>query len=275
MAVTAQHSHALFEMILLNDEIDLATTLPDTINLDYPQAAIGHGFEGALAVWHEGYTREDLSDLTRQLRVQGHISAEDQLFFKHIRARFKHLRFAFSMFDARHRYPEFIDLITSIMGNLQDAFKNEVAAMVRREAITLQILSSSFLYRIAPWQAGRFKPCTTSSFKSYIGGQAQNIRRALAMADITAHEFHETRKIISRHRAAFSTLSIMVPNENNRQIAQFLSTINGLMGNYHDVLMARKLEGTLDYAKDREALQPEMHERLDVLSRKLIEAANA
>ena len=91
------------------------------------------------------------------------------------------------------------------------------------------------------------------------------VARFLQSESITAREFHDTRKIISRYRACFATIVTLEPSRHHIQVAAYIATINGLMGNFHDVLMSNKLNGTLDYHRDRFTLQDEVRERLEKL----------
>jgi hypothetical protein len=87
----------------------------------------------------------------------------------------------------------------------------------------------------------------------------------LRQDSVTAHEFHEARKVISRFRGCYGTLLVAFPSPEHDQIAAFIATINGLMGNFHDVLIERKIRGELDYKKDRFTLQDDIRKRLEML----------
>ena len=55
------------------------------------------------------------------------------------------------------------------------------------------------------------------------------------------------------------------PTDNHIQIAAYIATINGMMGNFHDVLMSQKLNGMIDYHRDRFAVPDEIRQRLQKL----------
>lgn len=65
--------------------------------------------------------------------------------FRYLRAKIKHLRFAYAAFDERHRYPRMFHWMTAIMGSLQDAFKNKQYASVKRIAILVLFSWHDFL----------------------------------------------------------------------------------------------------------------------------------
>ena len=263
---TDKRCDALFAEILKNDVIDPDAQLPDKIDLDF----VGEQFEDFFSVsrelWRQWLVREELVRIANKLYRDCWIDKDDRLIFKHVRVRFKHLRFAFAVFDDRHRYPLCFDAITSVMGNLQDAFKNDRLASVRRNALLLRVLLNGTLFNLVIDETSRFRPTTPEKFRRYLKTQAIEIARLLESDLTTAKAFHDTRKIISRYRACFATIVTIRPTDNNIRVAAYLATINGLMGNFHDILMAKKLNGTLDYHRDRFAMQDEIRQRLQKLA---------
>lgn len=256
---------ALFATILKNDELDLAACLPDTIALHYSADQFAEWFDLSRALWEDRLDRENLVRMVGSLRRDCRIDADDQLRFKHERARFKHLRFAFAAFGEGHRYPLFFDLVTSVMGNLQDAFKNGKHESVRWNARLLELLLYRSVFNLAAREARRFRPTSPEAFRAYLKAQAQEIGGFLEHDTVTAKQFHDTRKSISRYRACFATIATTDPTDRHRRIAAYIATINGLMGNFHDGLMSRKLDGTMNYFRDRFPLQDEIRERLQKL----------
>jgi hypothetical protein len=66
------------------------------------------------------------------------------------------------------------------------------------------------------------------------------------------------------------TLATLYPSAVHDQIAAYIATINGLMGNFHDGLMSAKLDGRMDYYKDRFVLQEEVRTRLACLVKAIV-----
>ena len=262
----ADCSDALFAEILLNDQINLSASLPMTINLDVTMRQLELCFRASSRLWQDRLERAALAQMTRILRKTGDVSADDRLRFKHERARFKHVRFAFAMFGARHRYPLALDAITSVMGNLQDAFKNERHVSVRRNALVLQALLQTGPVALAAREIDHFRPAQPQSFRRYLGIQANQIAAFLEQDRVTAKSFHDTRKIVSRFRAGFATLRTLYPDPDIARVADFVATINGLMGNHHDDLMSAHLRGHLDYHRDSIILQDDIRHRLQSLA---------
>jgi len=257
---------ALFTEILRNDRIDLAARLPDVIDFHFTPDQFARCFRVSRILWQASLERNVLVQMARTLIRTGEITPGDQLRFKHERARFKHLRFAFATFGARHRYPLAIDAITSVMGNLQDAFKNGKQASARRNAALLCALLHPLPFGLAVRETARFRAATADSFRRNLAQQADDLSRFLEEQQVTAKSFHDTRKIVSSARAGFATLTTLYPTANSKSVAAFLATVNGLMGNFHDTLMSAHLGGRLDYHRDRFALQPEIRQRLQSLA---------
>ena len=250
---------ALFTEILRNDRIDLAARLPDVIDFHFTPDQFARCFGVSRILWQASLERNVLVQMARTLIRTGEITPGDQL-------RFKHLRFAFATFGARHRYPPAIDAITSVMGNLQDAFKNGKQASARRNAALLCALLHPLPFGFAVRETARFRAATADSFRRNLAQQADDLSRFLEEQQVTAKSFHDTRKIVSRARAGFATLTTLYPTANSKSVAAFLATVNGLMGNFHDTLMSAHLGGRLDYHRDRFALQPEIRQRLQSLA---------
>ncbi len=257
---------ALFSEILRNDLIDLEAGLPPAIDMHFTSDQFERCFNLSRDLWQTRLERDELAQMAATLVRTGEISADDQLRFKHERARFKHLRFAFATFGSRHRYPPAFDAITSVMGNLQDAFKNGKQTSARRNAVLLHALLHPFPFGLVVRETTRFRSATVEDFRHNLSQQAKEISRFLEEEQVTAKSFHDTRKIVSRTRACFATLTILYPSANCESVAAFLATVNGLMGNFHDGLMSAHLDGHLDYHRDRFALQPEIRQRLQSLA---------
>lgn len=263
---TQDQCDALFSGILINDEIDLAASLPATLHFEYDEAVLTRCFGICRLIWQTHIDRRECIDIANLLFRDRQIEEADQTRFKHIRARFKHLRFAFATFGEQHRYPALFDLMTSVMGNLQDAFKNEKFASARRNAAIWRILLSRPFFALMKAEIVRFRPSTKEAFRSYMISQVPPIWAFLQAPDVTAKQFHDIRKIISRYRACFVTIYVLEPSDYHQQIAVYLATINGMMGGFHDALMAGKLNGALNYHKDRFILQSDIAIRLKVLA---------
>lgn len=256
---------ALFVQVLDNDVIDLGLSLRLPIKFDYTCEQSARCFDLCAALWRRGTHRRRIIDLTREIISGAPVSEAMIEEFKHFRARFKHLRFAFAVFGARHRYPLFIDLFTSVMGNLQDAFKNHQPRDIAIQGRVQLLLLSRPIFALTNRELAGFQPAEQLSFARFMHTQTAKIDAFLRQESVTAHEFHEARKVISRFRGCYGTLLVAFPSPEHDQIAAFIATINGLMGNFHDVLIERKMRGEMDYKKDRFTLQDDIRERLDML----------
>lgn len=253
---------ALFAAVLAHDDIDLDAGLPDTIHLDYTPEQLERCFRICKQLWQDGVDRAALLEMIETIARQHAQSPQEQLAFKYLRAKLKHLRFAFIVCDERHRYPRLFHWMTAIMGNLQDAFKNKQYAQVERIAIPVRFFLSRFVYSLIEKEIDGFRPSTTASFQRYIHGQLDFIRQHLAREKITSKEFHEVRKVISRLVALYDNLKLLYPSPDHHAISRYLSTINGLMGNAHDGMIAGKFDKTHDYHADTFAMPEEIRQRL-------------
>lgn len=252
--------------MLVHDDLHPEAVLPGTIRLEYTQEQLAACYRICLQLWQEGVDRAALREIIGKIGRERVLSAEEQVAFKHIRARFKHLRFAYAAFSAGHRYPLRFHWLTGLMGNLQDAFKNEQGAVVARTAGLLRLLLARVPYAFLTRSLDHFRPGTPASFRAYVGREMAFIRRHLASPAITSKEFHEVRKVISRQVAIYDNLKILYPSPDHDSISRYLSTINGLMGRMHDELVIRKFNKTQDYHATGFPLPEEIKRRLVTLT---------
>ncbi|AEI37925.1 hypothetical protein [Zymomonas mobilis] len=190
---------------------------------------------------------------------------DERLDFKYVRAKFKHIRFACANLDERHRYPWSVNLATSLMGHMQDAFKNHQKTKTVLWGSLLWLVLLPPFYKIVQYQLSEFRPATKTSLLEYFRKQNGKIRAALNRQKVTGHQFHDIRKIISRRIAFNDTLRVIHPAEWNDQMSLYLATINGLMGDMHDVLVEKKIKGEQDYDKDTFPLPDNILTRLATL----------
>ena len=263
---TAEQCEALFAAVLVHDDIYPNAELPDAIHLDYDQEQLTRCYRICRQVWEEGVGREGLSAITRKIYTDHALGPEDQLFFKYVRARFKHLRAAYAAIDEEHRPPGAMQAMTAVMGFLQDAFKNNRVAAMSWWAVVLRLFLTRFPYALVTRSVDGFRPGNAESFRRYVNDEIRFIRLNLAKEAITSKEFHEMRKVISRQVALYDNLKILYPSPYHHAVSQYLSTINGMMGSMHDKLIVQKFERSHGYYADTFDLPGEIRQRLLALA---------
>ncbi len=258
----------LFAAVLVHDELYPEATLPDAIHLDYTQEQLSHCYQICQQLWQEGPNRLALSQMVDKIYKQGELNEQDQYAYYCMRAKIKHLRFAYVMFDERHRYPRVFHLMTAVMGHLQDVLKNAQHSSVWAAALLVRLFLSKPLYAIAVKEIKGFQPSTVESFQQYIKNEINFIRLNLAKDKVTSHEFHDMRKVISRQVAMYDNFKTLYPSKYHQSISKCVSTLNGLMGSLHDELIVRKFNKTQDYYKDTFEMPAEIRWRLEELTKK-------
>lgn len=253
---------ALFAAVLVHDDVDLLAELPDRVHLDYSQSQLHDCYRICRQLWQPEVAQAHLKQVVNALMREGSLSPELQLEFKHVRAKFKHLRFAFVMFSKQHRYPPVFHRLVIVMGRLQDAFKHAHPDETLRYAWVLRLFLLRLPYALAKYDIDRFQPTTAMDFRVHVLGEMSTLGSSASHPELTSKEFHETRKIISRLVALYDNLRIVLPSAYHDQVTKYLSTINGLMGQLHDELIERKLSKTGDYYADRFAMQEQIRTRL-------------
>jgi len=266
---TAQQVEALFAAILVHDEFYSDAILPDSIHLDYTQEQLNQCYRLCRQVWQQGVERTNLVNLVKKLLQDQSLATEQQLIFRDIRAKMKHLRFTYLTLGDSHHYPRIFHWLTATLGSLQDAFRNKQTTTIIRFAICSRLFLTHFLYHYIVKEIDDFKPTTPENFRNHINSEVNFIRAKLAENEMTGREFHEIRKVISRLVALYDNLKILYPMEYHNQISMYLSTINGLMGSLHDELIAKKFNKTQNYYSDTFKIPTDIESRLTTLTERL------
>lgn len=256
----------LFENILLDDEPRLEAVCPGN---DRPALKPDDSENCYRLCWQLLERGVNIPKFRRLvltiIRRGGTDDKDEKLAFKYARARFKHIRFACANMDDRHRYPWSVNLVTSLMGHMQDAFKNrQKERTILWGALLWAALMPPF-YNIVRWQLADFRPATVSSLMNYFSEQNRKIKTALESQKVTGHQFHNIRKIISRRISFNDTLRVIHPAKWNDHMSFYLATINGLMGDMHDTLVEKQMRGEQDYHKFAFSMPDSILSRLKTL----------
>lgn len=254
---------ALFAGILANDDIDETTPLPARIDWADGEIDFAACFALCLDVWNDAPDRLGLLAMARRIAAERSVPDDLRDPFKFARARYKHLRFGFAMFSTRHRSPLAYTVLTNAMGNLQDAYNNGLPVEMGKRARFLCQMLGTVPFALVRREIAGFKPDDAAGFARFRQRQLASIAGYLAKPRVTPHEFHNCRKVISRLRAYFNTVNTLYPSADRAAVAACLATLNGLMGNHHDDLIAGKLSGQINYYRDLIDIPPHMRQRLD------------
>lgn len=256
---------ALFAAVLLHDTIDLDAPPPQRIDLDYTREQMLRCYQLSLQLWRDGIDQHAFAVVLAHAYTFRRLSEREQVYFKHVRAKFKHLRAAYAVCDQRHRYPLPFHWLISLMGYLQDALKNERDSATGRLALLLRCLWTDIAYRLVKRTLAAFRPSTAASFRDYVIHEMHFVREVLAKQGVTGKEFHNARKVISRQVAHYDNLNILYPSAYHREVSRYFNTLNGLMGNLHDDLVAGTVASAAKYHSDRFVIPEPIRQRLTAL----------
>ncbi len=261
---TEAQCDALFAAILIDDDVDDDAQLPATIQLDYSRDELASCFRLCRQLWYAGLDRATLIDLSAKLISDRDLGAADRVRFKHIRAKFKHFRYAFALCGEAHRYPRMLDRITITMGHLQDAYRIGRRAVVLREALLFRLLLSRLPLRLLYREAARLQLTTSASFRTMLERDVAALAGILTGDAVTGHHFHVTRKVIGRQVSFWNTLQTIAPSTERFDMTRTLSAINGLMGDMHDRLVEQRGDDPASYGRSF-VLPDEIRDRIAAL----------
>lgn len=253
---------ALFEALLIDDVINLDVALPKTHSDIYTQDQLNACYQISYQLWREGLSRDLLKQMIDKIYYQGELNAIDKYAFYCMRAKIKHLRFAYVMFDERHKYPRIFHWMTAVMGYMQDVLKSPQHSSVKFAAMLVKFFLIKPIYAAATKEFEKFTPSTPENFRLYLRESIKFISLNLEKDKLSSHEFHEVRRVISRLVAFYDCMYILYPSKDEQAVLLYLSTINGLMGSLHDDLIVAKFKKTKDYHKDTFDMPDEIKQRL-------------
>ncbi len=259
---SVEQCDALFAAVLVHDDFFPDAVLPGRVDLDYTQDQLSTSYALCRQLWLGGTDWVALDRIVRKL-IQSRSKDDCALkAFKDMRAKFKHLHFSYHNIDGRHAYPRWLHWITGIMGELQDALKNDQLRAAKLYAFILRLFMTRGSRSLIAHEVDDFRPCSPESFRLYVKQQMDHLRLLLAKPQCTGKQFHEGRKVVSRMVAFYDDMKILFPSPDHDALTQIFSSINGLMGGMHDQLVERKMNGTLDYGKDHFPLPDDIRDRL-------------
>lgn len=267
---TPQQIESLFAAVLAHDALYTDAILPDAIHLNYTQEQLNRCYSLCRQLFLQGVEQGMLAGLVQKLLRDQSLTPEQQLMFRDVRAKMKHLRFAYLTLGERHHYPRLFHWLTAALGYLQDAFKNKQTTAIIRFALRSRLFLTRPFYYFVLKEINGFKPSTPEDLRLHINSEVNFLRAKLTEDGVTSREFHEMRKVVSRLVAFYDNLKILYPMEYHNQISLYLSTINGLMGSLHDELIAKKFNKTQDYYSDTFKIPENISSRLHALTQKYV-----
>lgn len=253
----------LFEYILLDDVPHPQTLLPQDALPKCTEEEIEAAYKLSWQLLKRGVDFARTRKLVLKIAITGKATEEERLEFKYMRAKFKHMRFACLNFDKKHLYPFLPKFFTLLLGNMQDSFKNHHHLHTFLYGVIILMMMTPPALFLMMRSLCHFTTETPEGLLKY--HQEENKKLASFLKDsasITGHEFHKMRKLISRRTAFNDTLRTIRPSENLNALSQYLATMNGMMGDEHDMLVEKKLKGEQDYHGDQFSVPAEITRRV-------------
>ena len=259
---SAAQCEALFKALLLHDEINLEVSLPKPRPESYTQVQLNEYFQLSHQLWRDGLSRLMLLEMIGKIYHQGKLDADDKHKFYCMRAKIKHLRYAFLMFDRNHRFPMMFHWMAAVMGYMQDLLKSSQHSSVKRVALLVKLFLTKPIYALVIKKFDKFIPSSSENFHQYLDNSIDFINSKLIKDRLTSHEFHEVRRVISRIVTFYNCIYILYPDNYQYVVLLYLRTINGLMGSVHDDLIVASFNKTQNYHKDTFEMPTVIKQRL-------------
>lgn len=253
-----------FDAVEVNDAVGPVDPLPPRIDMPCTDAQVRACFALCAQFWDEGVRRSDLARLVDDLVLGRDPSAAQRLAFKHIRARFKQLRFAQRLYDQRHKADLTLEIPTVLMGELQDAFRNRERRRVLAAGLLLRVMVLRPVWWFMRWRALNARLDDAAGVDAHRRRLMEQLREHIAAADFTGRQFHALRWVVSQQVSYYDMRRSLQPARDLDAIARYLACLNGLMGARHDQMVADALAGRSAY-DTRTRLDPEIRAHLEAL----------
>ena len=264
--VTEAQLKALMQNISDNDVITLDACCPKKPEPDFTVVELANCYRLAWQLLVSGVNVSYTRRLVAAIAFHRSATPEQTTSFKLIRARFKQIRFACANYSEQHSYPERLHTITRLMGGFQDAFKNGQKFRTLWRGIKLWCRLRPGFFGELHESLVKAQLSTLESFQRYIATENQQLADAVGEETyLTARQFHELRKIVSRRIALNDTRRTLYPSPELDELSLFLATINGLMGKMHDELVLQEMRKELDYEQQKFKLPDEIASRIRAL----------
>jgi CHAD domain-containing protein len=249
-AWAARECDLLLKNIGSHDTVFKDVHLPEDLKSLLKDVDTGDYFQLCQDLWNQGFARKDVLDLIDTIEQGRTPTALQQNKFKDVRVRVRLLRSAYAAFDKDHQAPKTIDAITTVMGHLQDDVKAGSLDLSKKDAQDLADLMDGKSIKKVSEELGEFRPAKNKSFRNWVKDEADVIQEGLDADEVSAKEFHEMRKVITRVLAVVDVINSTDPSVESRQLGKYLSSLNTRMGDIHDGFVTKKIAGKMNYYKD-------------------------
>jgi len=242
----------LFTNIDADDEINLNIALPEQINFACTEKERADCYFLSLQMLRDYVDRREFRALIAAIIRQRSASKAQIAAFRRARSCFKHIRYSCANFDARHRYPRPLHKLTALMGDFQDAVINGQKLKTLTLGIKLWLKLSASSYRKLLADMADYHRDSDRDYYGYLTRENASLAEYLQREPLsgTGNELHNLRKIISRRVALNDTLRVFRPSDQADATSLWLATLNGVLGDLHDKLVAETLAGKRNYKSD-------------------------
>jgi hypothetical protein len=238
---------AFFAAVLINDVVDAELVLPAGIPVHQPQGRLADYHALCRQLWIEGVDRTNLRQLSGMAIAGRSPDPETLTRFKHVRAKFKQLRYASTLLDQDYRTPLLLGAATAVMGQLQDAYRHHQLRQIRLHGLQLRILTTRPCLAWMGNTAAAFQPLPSRLFAERLGRDLDELAEQLASGPVSGKAFHAMRKIVSRHNSFWTAMTVIHPATSHHRLFRWMSAVNGMMGAMHDGLVAAEAERAGSY----------------------------
>ena len=250
----------LLKIIQSHDTGYRSVHLPDDVKAVLRQVDSDDYFQACADLWNQGFDRERILAVLDKVDAGKKPTDSEMTHLKDVRVKVRLLRSVYLALDEGHEAPQVIDELTTVIGHLQDDLKAGDRRLARKEADSLRdLMRKKELDQIAD-EIDEFHGANGTSFRKWIKGEADEIRQIMGdegdSKKVTPKKFHEMRKSITEILAVVDVINAVDPSPESRQLGKYLSSLNTDMGNLHDELVGKKLQGAIEYERDKIVIPP-------------------
>jgi len=255
---------AFFAAVLINDVVDAELVPPDAVPLLHTPERLADYVGLCRQQWAEGLDRSRLIQVADAAMMGRPVDPPTLTAFKHVRAKFKQLRYAHALCDRRLRGSRLLNRVTATMGQLQDACRHGQHGQARLRGAQLRLLTTRPSLAWLAREVAGFRMIGPEAFAMGLDRDLDRLARLSVGGAIAGADFHAARKVVSRHNSFWTAMTVLHPHPAHHRLFRWMSAINGAMGRWHDGLVERRVAHPASY-RDSFALPADIADRLYLL----------
>lgn len=264
-ALTPYKNSKVTELITLweTEKKDLEDIeLPESLLVRIGRQNVGDLYRLVIGSWNEVFNSETFVQAMKRIRKNSTIDEPALAQLKLVRKRARLVRTAFQALDVRHEVPAQIHEFVKVLGKLCDRLENGVTDKVGELAEQLEELGNGTTIEKL---MATFRPSSEKGISNYINESTNEILKLSIKRSLSADQFHDLRKEISRLQQVFRISYINNSEPKMLAYIEYMQVINWMTRRIHDRVVKDHLKGKTKYSEANILIPNQLREMVTLL----------